>query len=158
MFERFADDTRKIVGFAMEEARYSGDKRLGTDHLLLGALHDPGPAGILGVTLDQARAAAATLDRAALASIGIDAQGFERGTMPSRGKKPPFCSGARSVMESMLRYTIDQKSRHITTADLLLSLLDREEHDPAASLLDELGVDRAEARRMVLALDRGLPG
>lgn len=151
MFERFAGDTRKVVGFAMDEARCSGDKRLGTDHLLLGALHDPGPAGVLGVTLDQARAAAARLDRTALASIGIDAQGFERVPMPSRGKKPPFSSGARSVMEGMLRYTMDQKSRQITTAHLLLSLLDREEHDPAAALLKELGVDRAEVRRRVLS-------
>ncbi|MEY9775977.1 Clp protease N-terminal domain-containing protein [Arthrobacter sp. MW3 TE3886] len=151
MFERFAGDTRKIVGYAMDEARCSGDKRLGTDHLLLGALHDPGPAGVLGVTLDQARAAAARLDRTALASVGIDAQGFERAPMPSRGKKPPFSSGARSVMEGMLRYTMDQKSRQITTAHLLLSLLDREEHDPAAELLKELGVDRAEVRRRVLS-------
>ena len=151
MFERFADDTRKIVGFAMDEARCSGDKRLGTDHLLLGALHDPGPAGLLGVTLDQARAAAARLDRTALASIGIDAHGFERVPMPSRGKKPPFSSGARSVMEGMLRYAMDQKSRQITTTHLLLSLLDREEHDPAAVLLKELGVDRAGVRRRVLS-------
>lgn len=150
MFERFAEDTRRIVGFAMEEARYSGDKRLGTDHLLLGALHDPGPAGTLGVTLDEARAAAASLDRTALASIGIDATGFQRATMPSRGKKPPFSSGARSVIEGTLRYAIAQKSRQITTANLLLSLLDRDEHDPAASLLKELGVDRAAARRRVL--------
>ena len=151
MFERFADDTRKIVGFAMDEARCSGDKRLGTDHLLLGALHDPGPAGLLGVTLDQARAAAARLDRTALASIGIDAHGFERVPMPSRGKKPPFSSGARSVMEGMLRYAMDQKSRQITTANLLQSLLDCEEHDPAAVLLKELGVDRAVVRRRVLS-------
>jgi len=151
MFERFADDTRKIVGFAMDEARCSGDKRLGTDHLLLGALHDPGPAGLLGVTLDQARAAAARLDRTALASIGIAAHGFERVPMPGRGKKPPFSSGARSVMEGMLRYAMDQKSRQITTANLLLSLLDREEHDPAAVLLKELGVDRAGVRRRVLS-------
>lgn len=151
MFERFADDTRKIIGFAMDEARCSGDKRLGTDHLLLGALHDPGPAGLLGVTLDQARAAAARLDRTALASIGIAAHGFERVPMPGRGKKPPFSSGARSVMEGMLRYATDQKSRQITTANLLLSLLDREEHDPAAVLLKELGVDRAVVRRRVLS-------
>ena len=151
MFERFADDTRKIVGFAMDEARCSGDKRLGKDHLLLGALLDPGPAGVLGVTLDQARAAAARLDRTALASIGIDAHGFERVPMPSRGKKPPFSSGARSVMEGMLRYAMDQKSRQITTANLLQSLLDCEEHDPAAVLLKELGVDRAVVRRRVLS-------
>ena len=54
-------------------------------------------------------------------------------------------------MEGMLRYTIDQKSRQITTANLLLSLLDRDEHDPAAALLKALGVDRAEVRRRVLS-------
>lgn len=151
MFERLAEDTRRIVGFAMEEARHSGDKRLGTDHLLLGALREPGPAGILGVTLEDARAAAMKLDRAALASVGIDAEGVEGGTMPGLGKKPPFSSGARSVMEGMLRYAIDQQARKITTANLLLSLLDREEHDPVAALLDELGVDRAEVRRKVLS-------
>jgi ATP-dependent Clp protease ATP-binding subunit ClpA len=151
MFERLAEDTRRIVGFAMEEARHSGDKRLGTDHLLLGALHEPGPAGLLGVTLEDARAAAVNLDRAALASVGIDAAGLDRGAMPGLGKKPPFSSGARSVVEGMLRYATGQKSRTITTANLLLSLLDREEHDPAAALLDELGVDRAVVRRKVLS-------
>lgn len=151
MFERFAEDTRRIVGFAMEEARHGGDKRLGTDHLLLGALHEPVAAGILGVALEDARAAARRLDRAALASVGIDAHGLESAAMPGMGKKPPFSSGARSVMEGMLRYATDQKSRTITTADLLLSLLDREEHDPAAALLDELGIDRAEIRRKVLS-------
>jgi ATP-dependent Clp protease ATP-binding subunit ClpA len=147
MFERFADEPRKIVGFAMEEARSSGDKRLGTDHLLLGALHFPGPARILGVTLDDARATALALDEAALASIGIDAQGFERGAMPGRGKKPPFSSGARSVMEGTLRYAIRQKARQITTGNLLLALLDREEHDPAAALINKMGIDKDAARR-----------
>jgi hypothetical protein len=71
--------------------------------------------------------------------------------MPSRGKKPPFSSGARSVMEGMLRYAVDQKSRQITTGNLLLSLLDREYHEPAAALLNELVVDRTEIRRRVLS-------
>lgn len=71
--------------------------------------------------------------------------------MPSLGKKPRFSSGARSVMEGMLRYATDQKSRKITTTDLLLSLLDREEHDPVTALLHELGIDRAKARRRALS-------
>jgi hypothetical protein len=54
-------------------------------------------------------------------------------------------------MEGMLRYAVDQKSRQITTGNLLLSLLDREDHDPAAALLNELGVDRTEIRRRVLS-------
>jgi ATP-dependent Clp protease ATP-binding subunit ClpA len=151
MFERLADDVRGILGFAMEEARYCGDNRLGTDHLLLGALREPGPAGIMGVTVEVARAAARKLDRAALASVGIDAGGFEPDTMPGPGKKPRFSSGARSVMAGTLRYATAQKARKITAAHLLLSLLDREDHDPAAALLNELAVDRAEVRRRILA-------
>jgi ATP-dependent Clp protease ATP-binding subunit ClpA len=151
MFERFADDARRIVGFAMDEARESGDKRLGTEHLLLGALHEPGPARTLGVTLDEARAAARRLDDAALATVGIRTEGLDRTAMPRRGKKPPFSSGARAVMESMLRYAIDQKSRRITAAHLLLSLLDRTDHDPVTALLSELGIDRTAARRRLLS-------
>ena len=151
MFERLAGDVRGILGFAMEEARYRGDNRLGTDHLLLGALREPGPAGTMGATLEEARAAARKLDRAAMASVGIDAGGFEPGTMPGPGRKPPFSSGARSAMAGMLRYATAQKARKITAAHLLLSLLDREDHDPAAALLNELAVDRAEVRRRILA-------
>ena len=56
-----------------------------------------------------------------------------------------------ATTEGMLRYAVDQKSRQITTGNLLLSLLDREDHDPAAALLNELGVDRTEIRRRVLS-------
>ncbi|WP_211879567.1 Clp protease N-terminal domain-containing protein [Pseudarthrobacter albicanus] len=151
MFERLANDVREILGFAMEEARYRGDNRLGTDHLLLGALREPGPAGTMGVTVEVARAAARKLDRAALASVGIDAEGVKPDTMPRPGKHLPFSSGARSVLERMHRYATAEKARKITTAHLLLSLLDREEHDPAAALLNELAVDRTEVRRRILA-------
>lgn len=151
MFEWLANDVREILGFAMEEARYRGDNRLGTDHLLLGALREPGPAGTMGVTVEVARAAARKLDRAALASVGIDAEGFEPDTVPRLGKHLPFSSGARSVVKGMLRYATARKARKITTADLLLSLLDREDHDPAAALLNELAIDRIEVRRRLLA-------
>ena len=146
MFEQFTHDTRRIVGFAMEEARSLGDKRMGTEHLLLGALHERGPAEALGVSLEDARKAAARLDAAALKAIGFDSKELVRAPMPTRGRKPPFSSGAKEVMASMVKSAVDQKSRKITASSLVMSLLGREEHDPVTALLQELNVDRAAVR------------
>ena len=75
MVTRLSTDARKMVlTSAAEEARRRGDRRLGTDHLLLGLLHDPHSrvAQALGVDLDSARAASDALDRAALAAVGVN--------------------------------------------------------------------------------------
>ncbi|MFZ2048260.1 MAG: Clp protease N-terminal domain-containing protein, partial [Trebonia sp.] len=42
---------------ASEEARRRGDRRTGTDHLLLALLEDPSIEVVLGVSLQQARQA-----------------------------------------------------------------------------------------------------
>ena len=72
MFERFAVGARAAVTASADEARRRGDRRIGTDHLLLGLLHDPGSAEALGVTVEAAREKSDALDRAALAAIGLD--------------------------------------------------------------------------------------
>ena len=59
--------------WAREEARRCGDRRVGTDHLLLGLLHDPGTVAFLGVSLEQCRQALDSLDREALESLGLTA-------------------------------------------------------------------------------------
>ncbi|GAA2855884.1 Clp protease N-terminal domain-containing protein [Paenarthrobacter ilicis] len=151
MFEKFAQDTRRIVGYSMEEARSRGDKRLGTEHLLLGALHEAGAAKVLGVSLDQAREAARRLDSAALKAIGLEVGGLPVAKMPVRGRKPPFSSGARDVMAAMVGYAAKEKSRKITTGNLLVSLMEREEQDPASALLKELNVDRTAVRDRLLS-------
>lgn len=151
MFEQFTHDTRRIVGYAMEEARSLGDKRMGTEHLLLGALHERGPSEALGVSLEDARRAAARLDAAALKAIGFDSKDLTRAAMPTRGRKPPFSSGAKEVMAAMLKSAVDQKSRKITASSLVVSLLERGEHDPVTALLQELRVDRAAVRDRLIA-------
>ena len=145
MFEQFTQDTRRIVGYAMEDARSLGDKRMGTEHLLLGALHERGPAEVLGVSLDDARKAAARLDASALEAIGFKSKDPVRGAMPTRGRKPPFSSGA------MVKSAVEQKSRKITASSLLISLLGREELDPVSALLVELKVDRQAVRERLLS-------
>jgi hypothetical protein len=75
MPKRLSVDARKLVlTSATEEARRRGDRRLGTDHLPLGLLHDEDSraAKSLGVFLTDARAALDALDRAAPAAVGIE--------------------------------------------------------------------------------------
>ena len=56
---------------ASEEARRRGDRRTGTDHILLALLEDPSVEAVLGVSLQQARQALDSLDREALAALGL---------------------------------------------------------------------------------------
>ena len=57
MVTRLSPDARKVLACAAQEARRRGDRRLGTDHLLLGLLCDPdsSAAAALGVDLAAAR-------------------------------------------------------------------------------------------------------
>ncbi|NUP68945.1 MAG: hypothetical protein HOW71_43015, partial [Nonomuraea sp.] len=74
MFGKEKSPFATVVSAALDEARERGDRRLGTEHLLLGLLRDPGsePARALGVDLTGARAALDELDREALRSLGLD--------------------------------------------------------------------------------------
>ena len=148
MFERFAGSTREAVRVSAEEASRRGDRRIGTDHLLLGLLHDSDSAGALGVSLDAARTKADVLDRKALESIGIDLGGYlPQPRLRARFRAQSFTSGAREVITRTLVLTTGEKARRITPRHLALALLERQQPDPAAELLTELGVDRDDAQR-----------
>ena len=56
---------------ASEEARRRGDRRTGTDHILLALFEDPSIEAVLGVNLAQARQALDSLDHEALAALGL---------------------------------------------------------------------------------------
>lgn len=148
MFERFDKDARAAsLLAAKEEAARRGDRRIGTEHMLLGLLHDGPSARFLGITLDSARAASEALDREALAAVGIEVD-----SLPSRPKAPdkgrwlgstPLTSGARGVLvRSVMAARAGKQKRRITTRHLMTGLLGCEPPDPAATLLDTLGVDR----------------
>ena len=147
MFERFAVGAREAVTASADEARRRGDRRIGTDHLLLGLLHDPGSAKVLGVSVEDARKTSADLDRKALEAIGIDLGGYTPSPKFRPGVRTPFTSGSRSVIERTLRLTTADKARRITPKYLMLALLERQQPDPAAALFAEWGVDRAEVAR-----------
>jgi ATP-dependent Clp protease ATP-binding subunit ClpA len=151
MVTRLSEDVRRVVlTSAAEEAQRRGDRRIGTDHLLLGLLHDPNSvaARTLGIDLESARAASAALDRAALAGVGIDVGYLSLPPMPMQARRhPPLTSGARAALQQSLHEARPAKARRIEARFLLLALLDRERPDPAAELLAALGVDPSEARK-----------
>ncbi|MEW1772727.1 Clp protease N-terminal domain-containing protein [Streptomyces sp. NPDC086777] len=146
MFEQFAAEARATVTSAVEETTLRGDRRIGTEHLLLGVLRDPGAARAFGTDLETARAALDALDRSALAVVGIDVRGIERAPIPASRKRTPFTSGARAVLPRALTETRKAHSRRITPEHLLLALLDCEHPDPVAALLTELDIDRTAVR------------
>ena len=139
MITRLSADAKKVLLTSAQEARRRGDRRLGTDHLLLGLLHDAdsGVAQALQIDLEAARSAADGLDRAALAAVGVNVAhlGQQLPAAPAR-RLPTFTSGARAVLTSAV-----DRTRH-----LLLALLDRQAPDPGAELLAALGVDGSQVR------------
>ncbi|MEU2135153.1 Clp protease N-terminal domain-containing protein [Streptomyces sp. NPDC018352] len=149
MFEQFAAGARAAVTSALGEATLRGDRRIGTEHLLLGVLHEPGSVRAFGTDLETARAALDALDRSALAVVGIDVHGIERPPIPASRKRTPFTSGARAVLPRALAETRKAGSRRIAPEHLLLALLDCEQPDPVAELMAQLGVDRAAVRERI---------
>jgi ATP-dependent Clp protease ATP-binding subunit ClpA len=119
---------------------------MGTDHLLLGVLHDPAAAKLLGVDLEAAHRASSNLDRAALAAVGLEAPTLDAPLPVTSRRRPPFTSGAREVLKRSVDEARAVKSRAIDTRHLLLGILTRERPDPAAELLAALDVDVAGAR------------
>lgn len=151
MVTRLSVDARKMVlTSAAEEARRRGDRRLGTDHLLLGLLHDAESpvARALGVDLASARAAADGLDRAALAAVGVDVAHVGDAPQPMWARRHPgLTSGARAVLKQTLLETRTSRTKNIETRHFLMALLARERPDPAAELLHALGIVRSQVRR-----------
>jgi ATP-dependent Clp protease ATP-binding subunit ClpA len=150
MITRMSADARKIVlTSAAEEARRRGDRRLGTDHLLLGLLHDgdSSVARALGLDLESTRAAADALDRAALAAVGIKVDHLSDTPKPVYARRLlPLTSGARAVLKRAVDETRRAKTQRIEARDFLVALLERERPDPAAELLAALNVDPSQVR------------
>lgn len=153
MTVRLSQDARHaVLTSAAFEAHRRGDRRIGTEHLLLGLLQDPAgvSARALGVDLEEARSAADGLDRAALAAVGVDLGDLGPAPLVARTRRrPPLTSGARAVLVRGVREARSAGARRIDSRRLLLAVLACERPDPAAELLVALGVDVVEARERV---------
>lgn len=126
---------------ANAEALRRGDRKVSTEHVLLALLIHPDSiiAQALGVSLDAAREALVSLDEAALAAVGIKA--VPAGPVfPGRERdRLPLTPTAKAVFTGLGKQAGRER---IGIHHVLLGLLSHKRPDPAAVLLDTLGVDR----------------
>jgi len=150
MFERFTKEARAAVVLAQGEVAMRNDTRVGSEHLLLGALI-AAPDVVSGLAADDVRAALDRLERDALESVGvvIDDQPPRR----SRWKKGhiPFTGGAKKCLEQALREAILLGDRQIGAEHILLGTTTLEPTDRAQRALRACGVEPAAFRTELLA-------
>ena len=150
---------------ASEEAHRRGDRRTGTDHLLLALLEDPSIELALGVTLQQARQALESLDHEALDALGM-VSGADAPALPMRAvpKKPRLRDVAKKdrfrmtpAAKKVLQEAVKPNSRktQVTAQQVLAQVLTLQPPDPAAVLLGALGVNTSEVRRRLDAVTPG---
>jgi ATP-dependent Clp protease ATP-binding subunit ClpA len=147
MFERFTDRARRVVVLAQEEARLLNHNYVGTEHLLLGLIHEgQGVAAkaleLLGIRLEAVRAQVEEI-------VG-------RGQMAPTGHIP-FTPRAKKVLELSLREAKQLGHNYIGTEHILLGLL-REGEGVATHVLVKLGADLSRARGQVIGLLSGDAG
>jgi hypothetical protein len=152
MFERFARTARTAVDGARREAERRGDRRIGTDHLLVALLQDAVVAQVAGVDALIARQTADQLDLEALAAIGITLACWQPDPGAPPGRHVRFMTaGAKAVIRHALAVAAVEQARAITPRHMLLSLLEQHEPDPAATLLAALSVDLSALRLRLAA-------
>jgi ATP-dependent Clp protease ATP-binding subunit ClpA len=145
---------------AREEARRRGDRRVGTEHLLLALLMEPAVASALGVDLHTACVALDEMDRDALRAVGLDvtldppplpdAEPARRPPRPAfravwQGRLP-LTPAAKVVLQESSKEMRGFGGHHLGPRHVLEVLLQRERPDPAAELLARLGIDPATVR------------
>jgi hypothetical protein len=147
--------------YAREEARRRGDRRVGTEHLVLALLRDSTLAQALGCDLQFARETLDAMDRDALVSIRIE-HPLEAPPVPTREpvlgtRRPslkavvadrlPMTPAAKRVLEASGKDRRRSRAEHRWSLHaVLIALLSLAPPDPAAALLDALGVDRSLVR------------
>jgi hypothetical protein len=150
---------------ASEEARRRGDRRTGTDHVLLALFDDPSIEILLGVSLQQARQALESLDQEALGALGLGL-GTDAPPLPMHAvpKKPTLrdvaqkdrlrmTPAAKKVLQEAVKP--NRRKTQVTAQQVLAQILTLQPPDPAAALLGALGVNTSDVRRR---LDTATPG
>ena len=151
-----------IYLLAGEEARRRGDRRTGTDHLLLALLENPSIEVVLGVSLQQARQALESLDHEALGALGMGS-GTDAPPLPMRAvpKKPTIrdimqkdrlrmTPAAKKVLEEAVKPM--RRKTQVTAQQVLAQILTLQPPDPAAVLLGALDVNTSEVQRRLDAV------
>jgi ATP-dependent Clp protease ATP-binding subunit ClpC len=144
MFERFTDRARRVVVLAQEEARMLDHNYIGTEHILLGLIHEG--EGVAARALESL-------------GIGLDAVRQQVEEMIGRGQHAssghiPFTPRAKKVLELSLREALQLGHDYIGTEHILLGLI-REGDGVAAQVLVRLGADLNRVRQQVIQLLHG---
>jgi ATP-dependent Clp protease ATP-binding subunit ClpC len=147
MFERFTDRARRVVVLAQEEARTLNHHYIGTEHVLLGLIHEG--EGVAAKALE---------------SLGISLEAVRQqveqiigpGQQPPSGHIP-FTPRAKKVLELSLREALQLGHNYIGTEHILLGLI-REGEGVAAQVLVKLGADLNRVRQQVMQLLHGDQG
>ena len=147
---------------ASEEARRRGDRRTGTDHVLLALLEHPSIEAVLGVSLEQARQALEALDHEALAALGLgsgaDAPPLPMRAVPTKPRIRDIAQRDRLRMAPAAKKVLEEASKpnrrrlQVTAQQVLAQILTLQPPDPAAVLLGALGVNTSEVRRRLEAV------
>ena len=142
MFERFTDRARRVVVLAQEEARLLNHNYIGTEHILLGLIHEgEGVAAkaleSLGISLEAVREQVEEI-------IG------QGGSSPSG--HIPFTPRAKKVLELSLREALQLGHNYIGTEHLLLGIL-RDGGGKAISILNSIEIDLNELRKKIELLN-----
>jgi ATP-dependent Clp protease ATP-binding subunit ClpC len=147
LFERFTDRARRVVVLAQEEARLLNHSYIGTEHILLGLIHEGE-----GVAAKALESLSISLEAVRAQVEEIIGQG---GSSPSG--HIPFTPRAKKVLELSLREALQLGHNYIGTEHILLGLL-REGEGVATQVLVKLGADLGKVRQQVIQLLSGYQG
>ncbi len=147
MFERFTDRARRVIVLAQEEARLLNHNYIGTEHILLGLIHEG--EGVAAKALESL-------------SISLEAVRSQVEEMIGQGSSSPsghipFTPRAKKVLELSLREALQLGHNYIGTEHILLGLI-REGEGVAAQVLIKLGADLSRVRQQVIQLLSGYTG
>jgi ATP-dependent Clp protease ATP-binding subunit ClpC len=147
MFERFTDRARRVVVLAQEEARMLNHNYIGTEHILLGLIHEG--EGVAAKALESMNISLEAVRNQVTEIIG-------RGQTAPAGHIP-FTPRAKKVLELSLREALQLGHNYIGTEHILLGLI-REGEGVAAQVLQKLGADLNRVRQQVIQLLSGYAG
>ena len=140
----FTERVRKVLSMAREAAVQRDHEYVGTEHILLGLIHEGSGVGA-----------------AVLRDLGVDLEGvvktidatLKRGKGPGTGPDLPYTSRAKKVLELSMSEARELGHSYVGTEHLLLGLI-REEKGIAAQVLSASNVTLNHARTETLRLLR----
>ena len=139
MFERFTDRARRVVVLAQEEAGLLNHNYIGTEHILLGLIHEQ--EGVAARALTELGISLETIRVEVVEIIG-------RGETAPTGHIP-FTPRSKKVLELSLREALQLGHNYIGTEHILLGLL-REGQGVGAQVLVKLGGSLDRVRQEVV--------